>query len=168
MSAGVLEASVTMATPIEIEGAGTQAKVRHPLGVVGLTLITIGIYGIFWYYFVNKEMAQMGRARNTTDLGDKPGKSVLAITLGALIIVPPFVSLYNSWKRLNSGERLTGLTGMEPGLGLLLWIFISPIAIYIFQSNWNKVLEAQADVVPDQAAPSVEVPTAEPPPVTAN
>lgn len=155
-----------MATPIEIEGAGTQAKVRTPLGVVGLCLITLGIYTIFWYYFVNKEMAEMGRARNTTDLGDNPGKSVLAITLGAFLIVPPFISLYNAWKRLNSGERLTGQTGMEPGLGLLLWIFISPVGLYIFQSNWNKVLEAQA--VPGQDAPPVEVPATEPPPVPAN
>ena len=27
---------------------------------------------------------------------------------------------YNAWKRLNSGERLTGLSGMEAGLGFLL------------------------------------------------
>ena len=154
-----------MATPIEIEGAGTEAKVRNPLGVVGLSIITLGIYGIFWYYFLNKEMAQMGRARETDDLGDSPGKSVLAITLGALIIVPAFISLYNAWKRLNSGERLTGLTGVEPGLGLLLWIFIGPVAQYLFQSNWNKVLKAQA--APVEAGPSAEVPSAEPPPVPA-
>ena len=155
-----------MATPIEIEGAGTQAKVRTPLGVVGLTLITFGIYGIFWYYFVNKELAEMGRARNTTDLGDNPGKSVLAITLGAFLIVPPFISLYHAWQRLNGAERLTGQTGMEPGLGLLLWIFISPVGLYIFQSNWNKVLEAQAE--PVQNAPSAAAPTPEPSPAPAN
>jgi hypothetical protein len=154
-----------MATPIEIKGAGTQAKVRNPLGVIGLTFITLGIYTIFWYYFVNKEMAQMGQARDTTDLGDNPGKSVLAITLGAFLLVPPYISIYNSWKRLNSGERLTGLTGMGPGLGLLLWVLIGPVGVYILQSNWNKVLEAQA--APAQAEPPVEVPTAEPPPVPA-
>jgi hypothetical protein len=156
-----------MAIPVDIEGAGTQGKVRNPLGVVGLSFITLGIYAIFWYYFVNKEMAEVGRARKTNELGDSPGTSVLAITLGALVIVPAFISLYNAWKRLNSGERLTGLTGMEPGLGLLLWIFISPVALYIFQANWNKVLEAQADVAPVQAAPSDQVPTPEPPPVLA-
>lgn len=155
-----------MAIPVEIEGAGTQGKVRNPLGVVGLSFITLGIYAIFWYYFVNKEMAEVGRARNTNDLGDSPGTSVLAVTLGALVIVPAFISLYNAWKRLNSGERLTGLTGMDPGLGLLLWIFIGPVAQFIFQSNWNKVLEAQADVAPVETAPSVQMPpTAEPPPV---
>lgn len=156
-----------MAIPVDIEGAGTQGKVRNPLGVVGLSFITLGIYAIFWYYFVNKEMAEVGRAKNTKELGDSPGTSVLAITLGALVIVPAFISLYNTWKRLNSGERLTGLTGMEPGLGLLLWIFIGPVAQYIFQSNWNKVLEAQANVVPVEAAASVQAPTPEPPPVPA-
>jgi hypothetical protein len=55
---------------------------------------------------------------------------------------------------------------MEPGLGLLLWILISPIAIYMFQSNWNKVLDAQAE--PVQNAPSAEAPTAEPSPAAAN
>ena len=152
-----------MAIPVEIEGAGTQGKVRNPLAVIGLSFITLGIYAIFWYYFVNKEMAEVGRARNTNDLGDSPGTSVLAVTLGALVIVPAFISLYNAWKRLNSGERLTGLTGMEPGLGLVLWIFIWPVAQYLFQSNWNKVLEAQAEVAPVEAAPSVQVPPAAPP-----
>jgi hypothetical protein len=156
-----------MATPIEIEGAGTEAKVRNPLGVVGLSIITLGIYAIFWYYFVNKEMAQMGRAKNTTELGESPGTSVLAITLGALIIVPAFISLYNAWKRLSGGERLTGLTGTEPGLGLLLWILLSPVAQYLFQSNWNKVLKAQADVGPVEAAPAVQLPTDEAPPIPA-
>ena len=147
-----------MAIPIEIHGSGSQAKIRNPLGVIGLTFITLGIYWVFWYYFVNKEMAEVGRARNTNELGDSPGKSVLAVTLGALVIIPAFVSIYNAWKRLNSGERLTGLTGMEAGLGLVLWIFISPVALYIFQSNWNKVLEAQTDVVPAEGAPSATEP----------
>ena len=133
-----------MADPVEIQGTDTQAKNRNPLGVIGLGFVTLGIYFAFWYYFVNKEMAEVGRARNSDELGDSPGTSVLAVTLGALIIVPAFVSLYNAWKRLNSGERLTELSGIEAGLGLILWIFISPVAQFIFQSSWNKVLEAQA------------------------
>jgi hypothetical protein len=145
-----------MAIPVEIEGSGTEGKIRNPLVVIGLSFITLGIYAIFWYYFVNKEMAAVGRARNSNELGDSPGTSVLAVTLGALVIVPAFISLYHSWQRLNSGERLTGLSGMEPGLGLVLWIFISPVALYIFQSNWNKVLEAQAGVVSAQVGPSAE------------
>jgi hypothetical protein len=156
-----------MAYPVEIQGAGTEGKIRNPLGVIALSFVTLGIYPIFWYYFVNKEMAELGRARNSDELGDSPGTSVLAVTLGVLLIVPPFVSLYHAWKRLSSGERLTGLSGMEAGLGFVLSIFISPVGQYILQSNWNKVLEAQTAVDPVQAAPSVPLPVTEAPPLAA-
>jgi hypothetical protein len=146
-----------MAEEVQIRGTNAVGKVRNPLGVIGLTLITLGIYGIFWYYYTQKELAELGRANNTEELGTSPGNSVLAITLGAFIIVPPFVSIYNACKRLNAAERLTGVPqGMEPGLLFLLWIFISPIGLYLYQSSMNKVLEAQAGGV--GATPQVPPP----------
>jgi hypothetical protein len=50
---------------------------------------------------------------------------------------------------------------MEPGLLFLLWIFISPIGLYLYQSSLNKVLEAQAGGAP--AAPQVAAPPAQQP-----
>ena len=101
---------------------------------------------------------------------------MLAITLGIFIIVPPFVSIYNTCKRLAAAERLTGTPpGMEPGLLFILWVFLSPVAEYIFQSNMNKVLQNQAGgagqmagapaAPPPQAAAPVEQPA--PPPAGA-
>ena len=80
-----------MAEEVALAGTEARAKLRNPLGVVGLSIITIGIYYIFWWYFINREMRDFGRARGT-DLGQNPGNSVLAITLGALIIVPAIVT----------------------------------------------------------------------------
>jgi hypothetical protein len=154
-----------MAEEIQLSGTNEVGKVRNPLGVIGLSLITLGIYTIFWYYYTQKELAEIGRARNTEELGDRPGNSVLAITLGAFIIVPPFVSIYHACKRLNAGERLTGAPeGMEPGLLFLLWIFISPIGLYLYQSNMNKVLQAQAGGAPatPQVAPPAQTQPAQP------
>src|SRR4051812_28449312 len=167
-----------MAEEIQISGSSERGKIRNPLGVIGLTIITIGIYLIFWYYFVNKELAEIGKAKGTDELGTSPGTSVLAITLGVFILVPPFVSVYNTCKRLQAAERLTGAQpGMEPGLLFVIWIFISPVAEYIFQSNMNKVLQTQAGggggqipAAPPQAAapPAPEAqptePTQPPPP----
>ena len=134
-----------MAEEVQIKGTGEVGKIRNPLGVIGLAFITLGIYGIFWYYFVNKELANIGKAHNTDELGTSPGTSVLAITLGAFIIVPAFLSAYNTCKRLQAAERVTGTPqGMEPGLLFILYVFISPVAAYIFQANMNKVLEQQA------------------------
>ncbi len=134
-----------MAEAIQIRGSSHTGKIRNPLGVLGLSLITFGIYGIFWYYFTNKELAEIGRAHNTDECGDSPGTSVIAITLGAFVIVPAFVSGYNFCKRLSAAERLTGRPeGMEAGLLFVLYVFVSPVAMYIAQSNLSKVLQAQA------------------------
>jgi hypothetical protein len=143
-----------MAEEVQIQGSQEIGKVRNPLGVIGLMLITLGIYGIVWYYKINKEMAAMGQARGTTECGTNPGQSVLAVTLGIFILVPPFVSTYNTWKRLQATERLTGApAGMEPGLGFLLSVLLGPVGTYILQSNLNKALQAQGGAAP-VAAPA--------------
>lgn len=137
-----------MAEPIQIRGSSYPGKIRNPLGVIGLSIITFGIYFAFWYYYVNKELAEIGKAHNSDECGDAPGTSVLAVTLGAFIIVPAFLSIFKFCKRLQAAERLTGAPeGMEPGLLFVLWVFISPVATYMAQSNLNKVLQAQADGV---------------------
>lgn len=161
-----------MAEEVQIRNTGEMGKIRNPLGVIGLSFITLGIYGIFWYYFVNKELAAIGRAHNTDECGTSPGTSVLAVTLGAFVIVPAFLSIYNTTKRLSAAERLTGTPqGMEPGLLFILWIFISPVAQYILQSNLNKVLQTQAggagQIAPGEATgppPQAAAPTEQPAP----
>ncbi len=161
-----------MAELVAINGTPATAKIRNPLGVIGLTFITLGVYYIFWYYFVNREMKDLGESRGTDECGDSPGTSVVAITFGAFIIVPPFVSHYNAFKRMNAASRLTGAgDGFDAGLGLLLWIFLSPVAVYLFQMNLNKVWEAQRGAVavapvaaiatpPEAAAPAAAEPAA--------
>jgi hypothetical protein len=130
--------------PIQIRGSSYQGKIRNPLGVILLSIITLGIYFAFWYYYANKELAEIGKAHNSDECGDAPGTSVLAVTLGAIVIVPAFLSIYNFCNRLHAAERLTATPeGMGPGLLFVLWVIISPVAIYIAQSNLNKVLQAQ-------------------------
>jgi len=134
-----------MAEEIQIQGSGEVGKKRHPLGVIGLILITLGIYFFVWYFKVNKEMAAIGKAGNTDEAGDNPTTSLLALIPGFLVIVPPYVSFYNANKRLNAAERLTGRPeGLSPVLMVILYFVFSPIAVYLFQNNLNKVLEAQA------------------------
>jgi hypothetical protein len=138
-----------MAEEVQIRGTNAVGKLRNPLGVVGLTFVTVGIYFFVWYYKVNKEMAELGRARNTQELGTSPATSLMAILFGwILLFIPPLVSEYKTCARLNAAERLYGLQGMEAGLLFLLWLFLGPVGHYIFQSNLNKVLQAQAGIAP--------------------
>ena len=61
---------------------GAVAKIRNPILVVVFSLITLGIYQVFWWYYANREMADYGRARGTNELGDNPAKSTLALFPG--------------------------------------------------------------------------------------
>jgi len=134
-----------MAEEVRIGRTDARGKLRDPLGIIGLAIITLGIYSLVWYYKVNKEMAELGRERNNPALGTSPGTSLLAITLGAFVIVPAFVSAYNTCKRLSAMEAESGVPeGMHPALLFLLYLCVSPVGAWIFQNNMNGALKAQA------------------------
>ena len=62
---------------------------RHPVAVPVLGIVTIGIYILYWWYQVNREMVDLGTATNDAEgLGDNPMISLLAWFPGALVIVP--------------------------------------------------------------------------------
>src|SRR4051812_19119200 len=116
-----------MAEEIQIPGTQSTAKLRQPWAVGVLTVVTIFIYYFVWYYKVNREMADYGKARGTDELGDSPGTSLLAVTLGALVIVPALVSIYRTGQRIQAAQRLTGIEqGMNGWLSLVMYLLISP------------------------------------------
>ena len=134
-----------MAQEIAIRGSNYPAKERNPLGVIGLTLITLGIYGIFHYYYINKELAELGKARGTTELGENPMMSVLAIIPGFILIIPPFVSIWGTWKRQQNAREMFGVqAGIDQVPGFLLHVFISIVAVFFLQQGQNALLEAQS------------------------
>jgi hypothetical protein len=149
-----------MAYSIDIPGAGNTAKVRNPLGVLGLTLITLGIYGLFWWYFINREMADLGRANGKPKLGDNPLLSVLAVTIGALVIIPPFVTHWRTLKRIETSQNLVlGSNNISPILlFVLLFIPLLNLVVWpVMQSNLNQVWERGAAPAP---SPAPAAPTA--------
>jgi Domain of unknown function (DUF4234) len=149
-----------MAEEVQISGTGSMAKLRNPLAVVGLSIITIGIYYFCWWYFINREMRDLGRARGT-DLGQNPTNSVLAITLGALVIVPAIVTLWTTSGRIESAQGAVGMDQRASGpVVFILLLLIGPVGIWYAQHELNKVWEAQRS-----AAALPGTPMAEPAPV---
>jgi hypothetical protein len=143
-----------MAAEVQIADTGSRATTRDPLGVALLTLVTLGIYFFVWYYKVNREMSELGRARGTDELGDNPGTSLLAVTLGALIIVPAIVSLYNTFVRTQAAARLTGVEPLNGWIALAFYLFLGIGFPAYLQSGLNKVWGAQVSetvAVPAQA-----------------
>jgi hypothetical protein len=135
-----------MAQEVQIEGAEKPAKMRDVVAVPLLTIVTLGIYGVVWYYKINREMADYGRAHgHSAELGDSPVTSVLAITLGALVIVPALVSIFRCFKRIQALQRIAG--GNEPingWIGVLAFIVFSPILYGYMQSGLNSAWQSYA------------------------
>lgn len=126
----------------EVNANGAIAKVRNPWGVLGLSLITIGIYTIVWYYKINKEFKEYGAAQGDQELADSnPTNSVLAVTLGALIIVPAIISFVNTVKRQQRVQQLGGVEPINGWIVLILYFVVSIAIPPYMQSELNKVWE---------------------------
>jgi uncharacterized protein DUF4234 len=158
-----------MAEEVAIAGTGARAKLRNPLGVVGLSIITIGIYYLFWWYFINREMRDFGRARSV-DLGQSPGNSVLAASLGWIIIVPAIVTLWRTSDRIQRTQEVAGVDRPASGpIIFILLLLIGPVGVWYAQSELNKAWTAQATGsapgLPDAAAAPAPPPPPEAAPV---
>jgi Domain of unknown function (DUF4234) len=120
------------------------AKIRNPIVVAILAIVTLGIYLIFLQYFINKEMADYGRARGTADLGTDPTKSTLALFPGALIVIPAVWTTVTTFQRVQSAQRLTGQTPVNGWLAFALFIVFSPAFYGYQQSGLNSAWSAAA------------------------
>jgi hypothetical protein len=140
-----------MAEEVQIPGAGSTAKIRNVIAVAVLSVVTLGIYLVFWWYFVNRELADFGRARGTTELGDSPGKSTLALYPGALLIVPAIWTTVTTFKRVQAAQRLVGKEPVNGWIGLILYVVISPAFYAYMQSGLNGVWKAQVAAAPEGA-----------------
>ena len=114
---------------------GQQYKKREPLGVLGLSVITLGIYWLYWFYTINDEIRRFEK-----DDTVRPGIALLAVTLGWLIIVPPFISVYNTSKHIVRMEERLGISQtLSPAINVVLLLLVH-IAVGLYsQEHVNKV-----------------------------
>jgi uncharacterized membrane protein len=146
-----------MAETVTIQGK--QYLKRNPLGVLGLTLITLGIYGLYWYYKINEEIKDF-----TEDETISPVRSLMAFIFGWLIIVPPFIAIYNTAKHVQEMEQRAGVQQqIEPALAVILLILISiVIGLYVqehLNRVWDKAAGQQAPVAPPMPPPPPAIPS---------
>jgi heme/copper-type cytochrome/quinol oxidase subunit 2 len=133
-----------MAQEVKIPGTDATAKIRNLWAVAILPIITIAIYFFFWWYFIHRELRDYGRAKNTDELGTSPGTSLLAVTLGALIVVPAIVSIFRGFKRVQAAQRLAGVEQLNGWIGLILFFVFSPALNAYIQSGLNAVWQKEA------------------------
>ena len=138
-----------MAQDVQL-GSGATGKIRSIWVVYLLSIVTLGIYQWFWYYYVNDELKQVGASKGEEDLAhSNPTMSVVAITIGSLIVVPPFISAFAYGKRILRAQEAVGVPEQSRISPVATFLLLCPGFLlvilplfwwWIVQANQNKVL----------------------------
>jgi Domain of unknown function (DUF4234) len=142
-----------MAETVTIQGQ--QYLKRDPLGVLGLSFITLGVYFLIWYYKVNDELRRVQHDQTIS-----PMRSLMAMVFGWLIIVPPFIAMYNTAKHVEAMESRVGVTQtVEPTIALVLMFLFSlgngAYLQYHLNRGWDAAAGRMAVPATSPAAPLV-------------
>jgi Domain of unknown function (DUF4234) len=123
---------------------GTPYLKRNPLGVLGLSFITLGIYFFYWYWKINDELSTFGH-----DDTISPTRSLMAILFGWIIIVPPFIAIYNTAKHVQGDEqRLAIQPQLEPALTIVFLLLFSIVNGLYIQEHLNRLWDRAVGVTP--------------------
>jgi hypothetical protein len=137
---------------------GVEVKERNPFGVWGLGIVTFGIYYLVWYYKINKEM------RRAYGIDVDPAMAVVAITFGSLLIVPPFISIYRTGRRVEQSQYHAGVgDSISPVLVLVLSFILGLHTIYL-QYNLNQAWDRGGTALTPAERPSLQAPPPASPP----
>jgi Domain of unknown function (DUF4234) len=138
-----------VAQTVVISGSHNSAKIRNPWGVIGLSIITFGIYHLFWWYYINRELMDYGIVKQR-DLGNSPTRSLLAIWFGAYtLFVATVWTIVGTSSRIKRAQAIAGVDEFDVAVAWLLWIFTLGIGGMIYtQMQLNKVWQAPGQTSP--------------------
>ncbi|MCW2965416.1 MAG: hypothetical protein JWO17_2668 [Actinomycetia bacterium] len=99
-----------------------------------VSILTFGIGFIVWYYLLNKDAKALANNKAWS-----PGLSVVAVTIGAILIIPPLVSHWRTWSRVREATNADGLSA-----GLQFCLIFIPIVNLAYsgylQSKLNQAV----------------------------
>ena len=141
-----------MAYEMQLRESGDEVKIRSPWAAALLPIITLGIYHLVWWYRINRELRDYGKAKGY-DLGQNPTNSVLALFPGGLIIVPALITYWRGTKRVMGASKVAGKSRSTAGSrSSSTWSSRRRCWAYV-QVRSNKVWQAEADPVEGELTP---------------
>ena len=106
-------------------------KIRDFWTGFGLAVITLGLYEIWWYYYLNDELRSIGRMTNDHELrssrpalstaavglavlvGYRVSRSPAVVAIGVVVLLAAFISQYRFGKRLRRAQELVRIPDRE-------------------------------------------------------
>ena len=99
-------------------------KIRNPVAVFFLPIITFGIYAIYWYVKTKEELKAKGANIPT-----------------AWLLIVPIVNLYWLWLYAQGVEKATNSAFTAP-VAFILLLLLGSIGMAIVQNKFNTIGEA--------------------------
>jgi len=120
-----------------IAPAGLQMKHRSPIGVWLLNIVTLGIYGLVYWYKIHAELARLDPRQKIS-----PVFELMSIWLLSFTIVLPIMSIVGLSGKIRAAQVAVGQpTDCSGGLGLL-FAFLAGTHVIYYQSKLNQVIAA--------------------------
>jgi Domain of unknown function (DUF4234) len=142
-----------MAYELNIRGTQSEVKVRSPWAVALLPIVTLGIYHFVWWYRINRELRDYGKAKGY-DLGQNPTNSLLALVPGFLLLgIPPLVTYWRGTKRVMGASRLAGKEPLNGWIAIILYLLLAPGFWAYIQVSLNEIWREEAEALPGQELP---------------
>jgi len=134
----------------KLDVRGVEIKLRRPWVGFVLAIVTLGIYYLYWYYVSNGDLNEYGETLEepSNPLRVSAGLATLAVSVGWLLVIPPFISQWRFYRRIQKAQELAGI---EPKinhvLGFVLFLValvLLPFEIPYAQGHLNRLWEHEA------------------------
>lgn len=166
-----------MATEVTFDGRSY--RLVRPLGVFALSVVTLGLYWLYWYYRVNDHVRMVLR-----NYAIRPLISTLAITgmfvagplvvlaiwvewwwmlaVGGLLVLMGWTGFLHTGRRVATAQEQIGVEPSSAGLALLLYVVAGFLGGSYLQAGLNRAwTKAAGDERARLAAASAAVPERE-------
>jgi fatty acid desaturase len=100
-------------------------KKRNMIGQIGLVIITLGIYAIYWFYKISEEMKFLAK-----DASASPA-------LWTVLLFVPIANIWSYYKFSEIYEKISS-DNFNKWLLFVLWLVFSPAVWFIVQTEMNK------------------------------
>lgn len=134
---------------------GRDYRVRKPLGVFALSVVTLGMYWLYWYYSVNDDIRMYLRNYSIRPLvstlaivglflaGPLVVVAILAelwwlLAVAAVLVIMALVGFFHTGRRVITAQEQAGVDPSSAGLALLLYLFTGFLGGSYLQAGLNR------------------------------
>jgi hypothetical protein len=148
MAASAAHHNVATAPPVPAGGSleSRTEILRHPSGTRSSSQVSPSsrwdLHRLLVVCFINREMADHGRAQGRNELGHDRTTSMLALAPGAIMVVPAAWTTVTTFQRIQGAQRLHSRVPINGWIGLILALVLSPALYGFMQSGLNSAWSA--------------------------